>query len=329
MLVFDLPVDQLPHYRGRNPRPADFDEYWINALAELDTVNLEVSFEPVAHPTPAADAYDLHFNGVGGGRIYAKYLRPQQPEPHPGVALFHGYSGRSPDWFDLIPYAAQGFAVLAMDCRGQGGRSVDVGGVVGNTLQGHIIRGLDGRPEDLLYRSIYLDTVAATRVLAARPEVDGERIGTVGASQGGGLSLACAALSPQVKAAASVYPFLCDFQRVWELGLADEAYVELRQYLRRFDPTHARVAETFTRLGYIDVQHLAPRINAAVLMFTGLEDMICPPSTQFAAYNAIPGVKEVVCYPDYAHEGLPGANDRILAFLSEALNVQHSSAGAG
>ena len=321
MLVFDLPLDELPQYEGRNPRPADFDDYWSRALAELDTVDLDVSVDPVAHPTPIADAYDLHFTGVGGARIYAKYLRPRSSGPHPGVVLFHGYSMRSADWFDLIPYAAQGFAVLAMDCRGQGGRSIDVAHVVGYTLQGHIIRGLDGRPEDLLYRSIFLDTVAATRVLAGLPEVDGDRIGTAGASQGGGLSLACAALSPLVRATATVYPFLCDYQRVWELGLAENAYAELREYLRRFDPTHERVTEMFTRLGYIDVQHLAPRITVPVLMFTGLEDMVCPPSTQFAAYNAIPGTKDVVFYPDYAHEDLPGANDRILTFLSQALSA--------
>ena len=319
MLVFDLPVDQLPSYAGRNPRPNDFDDYWARALVELDGTEPEVSMEPVGHPTPIADAYDLHFTGVGGARIYAKHLVPRTPGPHPGVALFHGYSGRSADWFDLIPYAAQGFAVLAMDCRGQGGRSVDIGGVPGNTLEGHIIRGLDGRPEDLLFRSIFLDTVQATRVLAALPGVDRTRIGTAGGSQGGALSLACAALSPLVKASASIYPFLCDYQRVWEMGLAAGAYAELRQYLRLFDPTHQRVGAMFTRLGYIDVQHLAPRISAAVLMFTGLEDQICPPSTQFAAYNKISGPKSVEFYPDFAHEVLPGASDRILEFLAQEL----------
>jgi|GEM_PF-2913200 len=32
--------------------------------------------------------------------------------------------------------------MAAMDCRGQGGSSEDSGGVKGNTLCGHIIRGL-------------------------------------------------------------------------------------------------------------------------------------------------------------------------------------------
>ena len=50
-------------------------------------------------------------------------------------------------------------------------------------------------------------------------------------------------------------------------------------------------------------------------MATGLMDTICPPSTQFAAYNKMTCKKDVVIYPDFAHEGLPGWSDRVYAFL--------------
>lgn len=323
MPVIDLPLDRLKTYQGRNPRPDDFDEYWARALDDLDRTDPAVEQAPVHHPTAIADTFDLYFTGVGGARIYAKYLRPVDIAPSsPGIVHFHGYSMSSADWFDLIPYVAQGYSVLAMDCRGQGGRSEDLGGVPGNTHSGHIIRGLAGSPTDLLYRSIFLDCVQAVRVLAAAPEVDQTRIAVVGASQGGGLALACAALADQVVAAASIYPFLCDYQRVWELDLGKDAYAEIREYLRRFDPTHDRVASMFTTLGYIDAQHLAARIDARVLMITGLMDEVCPPSTQFAAFNKLRGAKEHVIYPDFGHELLPGAGDRILAFFDDALAVR-------
>ena len=149
------------------------------------------------------------------------------------------------------------------------------------------------------------------------PEVDADRVGATGGSQGGALTLACAALEPRIKRAAPVYPFLCDYQRVWEMDLAVGAYEELRTYLRQFDPLHEREAEIFTRLGYIDNQHLAHRIRARVLMAVGLMDTICPPSTQFAAYNKITAPKDLLIYPDYGHEGLPGCNDRNFDFLAE------------
>jgi len=42
-----------------------------------------------------------------------------------------------------------------------------------------------------------------------------------------------------------------------------------------------------------------PRVKAKVLMGTGLMDSICPPSTQFAAYNKINSEKMLKIYPDF------------------------------
>jgi len=137
----------------------------------------------------------------------------------------------------------------------------------------------------------------------------------MGGSQGGGLTLACVALEPRIKRAAPLYPFLCDYQRVWNIDLATAAYQELKDYFRRFDPCHEREEEIFTKLGYIDVQHLAPRIRAEVFLGMSLMDTVCPPSTQFAAYNKISSKKSLAVYPDYGHEGIPGHGDRVFQFM--------------
>jgi cephalosporin-C deacetylase len=316
MPIVDLRLDQLHRYEGRNPRPADMDAYWDAALAEMQSVDPAVELIPHPLDAPFVECFDLYFTGFGGARVYAKYLRPKNAlEPHPAVLMFHGYAGNSGDWADKLGYVARGFSVAAMDCRGQGGKSEDKGGVCGNTLRGHIIRGLGDSAEKLYYRSVYLDTAQLARIVMDRPEVDPNRVGATGESQGGGLTLACAALEPRVKRAAPIYPFLCDYQRVWEMDLATQAYEELRLFFRHFDPRHEREEEYFTRLGYIDNQHLASRIKAEVLMAVGLMDTICPPSTQFAAYNKITSPKSLLVYPDFAHESLPGCNDRIYNFL--------------
>jgi cephalosporin-C deacetylase len=234
------------------------------------------------------------------------------------VLQFHGYSRDSGDWLDKLGWAAEGFCYAAMDCRGQGGRSEDSGQVKGTTLRGHIVRGLDDPdPRKLAFRQIFLDAAQLARVVMGFAEVDASRVGCCGASQGGALSLACAALEPRIKRTAPVFPFLCDYQRVWELDYAKEAYEELRLFFRAFDPRHEREREIFTKLGYIDCQHLAPRIRAEVLMFTSLMDTICPPSSQFAAYNKITSKKNVVFYPDFSHEALPGQIDRTFNFMRE------------
>ena len=317
MPVFELPLEQLARYTGRNPKPTDFDSYWARALRELDSI--DPSPELIPHPSPArfAECFDLWFTGVGGARIHSQYVRPRTEGKHPAVLRFHGYTMSAGDWFDKLPWAAQGFAVAAMDVRGQGGLSQDVGGDTGTTLGGHIVRGLSDHPDKLLFRQIFLDTVQLARVVIGLKEIDADRVVATGASQGGGLTLACAALEPRIARAAPVYPFLSDYRRVWEMDLARDAYEGLTYYFTRFDPTHQHEDEAFTRLGYIDIQHLADRIKARVLMGTALMDMICPPSTQFAAYNNITAPKEMVLYPDFGHDDLPGHSDRIFEFLSQ------------
>ena len=317
MPLIDKPLPELLTYTGRNPRPADFDSFWDKSLAEMKALDAKLELIPAKFTAAIADCFDLYFTGVGGARIHAKYLRPKSgPRPHPAIVMFHGYSANSGDWFDKLAWVAQGVSVFALDCRGQGGQSQDLGGVTGTTIRGHIVRGLEDPPQQMLFRQIFLDTAQLAGLAMQMPEVDPKRIGATGASQGGGLTLACAALEPRIKLAAPIFPFLCDYQRVWEMDLAADAYEELRAYFRRFDPRHEREKEIFTKLGYIDCQYLAPRIRGEVLMATGLMDKTCPPSTQFAAYNKITAKKNMVIYPDYGHEGLPGALDTISAFMA-------------
>ena len=152
-------------------------------------------------------------------------------------------------------------------------------------------------------------------------DIDETRVGAYGGSQGGALTIACSALEPRICRAAPQYPFLCDYKRVWEMDLAKAAYEELNEYFRRFDPRHEREEAIFTRLGYIDLQYLAPRIRAKVMMATGLMDTTCPPSTQFAAFNKMTCEKKSVIYPDFGHEGLPDFSDMTYMFMMEMTTI--------
>jgi cephalosporin-C deacetylase len=321
-LTFDFSLDQCKTYQGINPRPADFDAFWDRALEEMHSVQPDVELVRADFRARGAECFHLYFTGVGGARIHAKFLRPAKSDgPHPAVLMFHGYSGDSGDWADKLAYVSQGFSVAAMDARGQGGLSEDRSVVSGNTLQGHFVRGLDdalrGEPEKLMFRQVFLDTAELAMIVMEMPDVDADHVGATGWSQGGALTVACAALEPRIKRAAPVYPFLSDYQRVWEMDLAKDAYIELKDYFRHANPLHMNEAAVFEKLGYIDIQHLAPRIRAEVLWSIGLMDTICPPSSQFAAYNKIASKKRMDIYPDFVHEFINGANDRIFAFLSD------------
>jgi cephalosporin-C deacetylase len=316
--LIDKPIAELYTYMGTNPCPDDLDASWDSLLDEMHSLDPQISLVPSDLPSTVADCYDLYFTGVRGARVHAKILKPKHiRENAPGVLMFHGYTGHSGDWFDKVNWVAEGFVVAALDCRGQGGSSEDVGGHGTVTMSGHIIRGIEGDPGNMLMRHIMLDTAQLAGIVMNMKEVDETRVMAIGGSQGGGLTLACASLEPRIARLVVTFPFLSDYQRVWEMDLAKDAYNELNYYFRMRDPRHEHQDDIFYKLGYVDIQHLTKRIRGKTLMITGLMDTICPPSTQFAAYNKIQAPKEVIFYPDYGHENIPDEKDIQFRFLTK------------
>lgn len=318
-MYVDLPLEDLYKYEGRNPRPADFDEYWASGLAELDATPLNVRMERAEWQVPMFECYDVWFDGVRGGQIYAKYVRPTAcAAVLPAIVHFHGYTCDSEMWSYMVGLAAPGFAVFYMDCRYQAGKSYDNIGYKGRAHSGLLTRGvLDEDPQNLAYRHIMLDAAQMARVAMSTPGVDASRVAAYGQSQGGALTLACAALEPRVARAVPVFPYLCDYLRVYEMRLG--VYDEIVYWLRTYDPQHKQADKLFEKLGHIDVQFLAPRIQAKIMLLMGLNDTSCPPSSQFAAYNKITAPKELVVFPDYCHETLRGQTDIVLPWLVKEL----------
>ncbi len=319
MPAVDLKLHELKEYMGCSPMPGDFNEYWAEALKELDNQGLEYQLVKADFQVKGAECFHLYFTGVGGAKVHAKFMRPSHiKEKAPAIAIFHGYQGHSRDWFEKLPFVFSGFVVAALDARGQAGLSQDNLSVSGSTFRGHIVRGLDeDNPHKLAFRQIFLDTVQLVRILQSMEYVDGSKIGTAGFSQGGALSFACSALSGIVNRSAVGCPFLADYKRVWDMDLGGVPYEELRLYFRLRDPMHQKFEHVFERLGYIDIQNLAPMLKNEVRFYVGLVDRICPPSTQFAAYNKITSKKSMLLYPDFDHEEFPGSWEDILLYMLE------------
>ncbi len=321
MPLIDMPLKELEQYQGCTPKPADYDAYWARALEEKNSVETNPTLEPANFTASYAECFDLYFTSTKGARIHAKYLRPKNAKNCPVVLKFHGYRCNSGSWFSHLPFVAQGFAVASMDCRGQSIGSQDVGGIIGDTVHGHVMRGVeDPNPDNLLYRDIFLDTALLADVVASFPETDGTQMMARGGSQGGALSLVCAALSDRVTRVSTQYPFLSDYKRVWDMDLAIDAYNDIREFFRRYDPCHLQEEAFFTKMGYIDIQNLTPRITAKVLFATGLSDNICPPSTQYAVYNKLTCEKKHILYPDFKHEDLPGYDDMEFGFFAHDMD---------
>jgi cephalosporin-C deacetylase len=295
--LFDKPLEDLVKYKPALTRAADFASFWEATLRESATQPLNATLEKVPYPALGCTVYRVTYDGWHGARICAWYLQPVGDGPFPGLVQYHGYSGSKADVFGYLPWVLQGYAILAVDVRGQSGDSTDPGPYPGGHVKGWMTQGITD-PETYYYRGAYVDCVRALDWLCTQPEVDASRIGVMGMSQGGGLTLTVAALDSRPVLAMPEMPYLCHYRRAVDMAVR-YPYLEIPEYLRRWPEREDVVWRT---LSYFDNMNLAPRITCPVLMTVGLQDDICPPSSVYAAYNWIQAPKEMRVYPYHNHE---------------------------
>jgi len=299
--LVDLPLDELRAYRPPLTKEPDFDAFWAETLAAAAQVPLAPALEPTAYPARGVRVYRAFYNGWDGARIAGWYLVPTPRDgPLPALVHYHGYSGWAGEPHNYLAWALQGYAVLAVDVRGQAGRSNDPTSYPNGHVRGWMTMGARS-PHTYYYRGAYVDCVRALDFLNTRDEVNGQRIGVMGISQGGGLSLAVAALDARPQLAMPEVPYLCHFRRALDMAQTGP-YLEFAEYLKHYPEEEDNL---FRTLSYFDGMNLAPRIRCPVLMSVGLQDIICPPSTVFATFNHLGStVKELAVYPYHGHEAV-------------------------
>jgi cephalosporin-C deacetylase len=308
----DLPQDELVAYRPDVCEPDDFDAFWTRTIDEARAHGLEVRAEEVDTPYRTVVVRDVSFRGFGGDRIGAWFTVPRGTDdgadgPLPAVVEFIGYNGGRDLPGEALRWASAGYAHLLVDTRGQGarwgagGRTADPHGS-GPAAPGFMTRGID-HPDTYFYRRVFTDAVRAVDAVRTLPGVDAGRVAVQGISQGGGIALAVAGLVPDVVAAMPDVPFLCHFARALDICDKDP-FAEITRYLAVH---RARVDDVLHTLSYFDAVNFAKRATAPTLFSVALMDLVCPPSTVYAAYNHYAGGRaegrniEVYRYND--HEG--------------------------
>lgn len=314
---YDLSLEELKVYKPALTREPDFEEFWDMTKKELAKTPVKYELQPYDYPSRGVKVFRLSYPGFMDANIDGWFAIPDGPGKYPGIVLYHGYNWAADgDIHETVDLALHGYAVLHMLVRGQQGKSVD--NVVtshGNT-SGWMSKGILSKDE-YYYRAVYMDSVRAVEILASMSDVDTDRIGVIGGSQGGALTLAAAALSDIPAAAAATYPYLCHFNRAIDITPA-MPYLELNEFFRRYSDPEVEVQAKRT-LTYFDIMNLAPMIKCPVLVASGLVDNITPPSTIFAAYNHMACPKEIAVYRYHGHEFISGFVEKRLRMLMKYL----------
>ena len=307
MAFFDMGLAQLEKYDPADPAPHDFDAFWKKTLDESAKFPLDPKFVQVVDDAyKLVDVYDVTYRGYLGQAIKGWFLKPARVEEQlPTLVSFVGYGGGRGMPSDHLTPAVAGFCHFVMDTRGQGsgwsqGDTPDnAPDGQGPQVPGYMTRGIDAK-ESYYYRRVFTDAARAVEAAALNPFVDAKRIGVTGGSQGGGISIAAAALAAdRVKIVMPDVPFLCHYRRATTI-VDSSPYSEIAIYLK----THrTKIEHVYKTLSYFDGMHFAPRITAKALFSVGLMDMTCPPSTVYAAYNRIKTKKDIKIYEFNNHEG--------------------------
>ena len=331
--------------------PTDFDAYWAGTLAELDRIPFDVREEDAAlgaYPTasaatappssPAASravsgrpasqsppatpgeppvrVTRLTYASLGGVRPAGWLFRPRAVPAEGALLFLPGYSatcGAAVIQAVLAQLAEAGFAVLAVDPRGQGAsRAAHV-----PAPEGKIVTGvLD--PRAYIYRGIAADCVRAAQVLAALTGF--AKVGVLGHSQGGGLSLLTASLAGElVGAVGCVIPFLTHMAAALAERALTGPYREVYDYARN----HPEALPALRRsLGYIDTLNHAPRVAAPTLVSVGLRDTTCPPPTVYALFERLRCTRSLLVLPETGHEHVPAFYHHEVAWFRRFLRPE-------
>jgi len=309
--LFDLPLSALKEYKPETYEAADFEQFWAGHLHAARSTDSILACDPVETGLVTVDTWDLIFAGDAGHPIRAWYTRPagSKGAQLPAVVEFAGYGRGRGRTLERLTWASAGYAHLIMDTRGQGsqhGTGGDTADPVGSepSHPGFLTRGILDR-DDYYYRRLIIDAVRAVDAVRALADVDEAAVSVVGGSQGGGLALAVAGLVPEIRAVIANVPFLSHIPRALDITDSDP-YGELVRYL---SVQRGNEDQVFHTLSYIDAMHLARRAQAPALFSVGLRDVVCPPSTVFAAFNHYGALaaggpeKEIAIYPWNNHEG--------------------------
>lgn len=309
-------------YGTSTTRPADFDRFWDELLAEAAAIPLNPSLTHLPlRSTPEVEVYEIGYDSLDGVRIAGWYCVPQAsflPPPYPALLIVPGYISEP-----TLPksWAKLGYAAVGVAPRGKLRSNARFNPGYPGLLTHNIID-----RQTYSYRGFYIDAARAVDFVQTRPEVDQSRIGVHGSSQGGALTITTAALRPDVvTCGAAGAPYLCGFMDA--AALTDSyPYEEINAYLHQYPERAGAVRET---LNYFDGINFAPRITCPMLVYVGLADDVCPPETGYAFYNALPGPKTIHAYPNCAHDsGAYWEMAHVQAFLAEHLHPANPSGKA-
>jgi len=284
--------------------PADFDLFWENAKKEAAKIPLDVKLTLLPDRcTEKVNVYHANIQNYKiGVRLYGILCMPKKPGKYPALLKVPG-AGVRPYGGD-IAMAENGVITFEIGIHGipvtmDPSIYLDLGKTV---LDGYPFYNLDDR-DRYYYKRVYLGCVRAIDFLFSLPEFDGSTLGVTGGSQGGALSIVTAGLDTRVKFLAAFYPALCDVTGYLH-GRAGGWPHMFNEYNKAFNNKKDKIETS----KYYDVVNFARKVKAPGYYSWGYNDVTCPPTSMYSAYNVIQAPKSLAIFEKTGHWTYPEQN---------------------
>ncbi len=285
-------------------------DFWGATRAVLDVTAVDaVLSECPERSGREYETWSVALSSYGGQRLRGFYTVPRDLPASgrlPALLAVPGYGGGKD-----IPYhvVMQGFAALTLFPRAQG-ESIPEWDLPYGTKLTYNVTDRDA----YYYRAGYMDCVRGIDFLAAREEVDANRIGVWSRSQGGGFTLSTAALDQRVAAAVAEQPFMCNYPVA--IDIDTRPYHELRNYAQEHPEQRPAMLDT---LRYFDTLTLADAIECPILVNIGMADTTCPHATIMPVFERIKSQKSLLIYPELTHSPCTDFNVHAMNWLKRYL----------
>lgn len=281
-------------------KPKDFDATWERWLEEVHAVPNHIEIVKV-EAKDYGKRIEFYYDSVANAKIFAVYYKNEKHDG-PVVAYYHGHNSHIKEdhnvWhaWNLLN---QGLSVVAIDMRFQSNSVIDKNDYKYRNYPSACFN-IDDL-ENCYNKRLDQDALKIIDIIRDKncfPELANKKIFVAGPSQGGGLSMMVAAMSPYISASLSDVPSDC--------ALKDRILGRYGKYgvIKDFLEDHPELEEKV--LGYqdyFDVINMADRITCPIITSVGGKDEICPPRFFYQAYKKIPGEKSLYIYPDCGHGG--------------------------
>lgn len=276
--------------------PADFEQFWEKGKEEL----AKIPVSPVLTLMPErcthkVDVYHVSINNIKG-KVYGILCKPKAEGKYPAILHVPG-AGVRPYYGDVAS-AEQGIITFQIGIHGV---PVNLEQSVYDdlrtgTLNGYQIANLDDK-DNYYYKRVYLGCVRAVDFIESLDCFNGREIAVTGGSQGGALSIIAAGLDSRINYLAAFYPALSD--------LTGYLHGRAGGWPHMFRDSFTNKPEKVETSKYYDVVNFARFVKIPGWYSWGYNDGTCPPTSMHAAYNVIPGPKELHLFQETEHWTYP------------------------